>query len=90
MKRAVKLSVKGFKNAWYCRGVARALVFFMVIHGSPFQDLSQTYQWDPKRLHAVFTKAIDWWRHGLWSLGTLRLLRLYIRYSIMPRLTGRC
>ena len=64
MKGAVKLSVKGFKNTWYCRALARALVFVMLIHGSPLPILSQTYQWDPNRLHAVFTRAIDWWRHG--------------------------
>ncbi len=50
MNHTAELSVKGFRQTRLCRGVARFLIFAMLIYGTPFQQLIQSYQWNPRPL----------------------------------------
>ena len=46
------------KESYFCRFMAKILIFLMVIQGMPLWELSQSYQWSPQKYVDLFTRVV--------------------------------
>ena len=45
------------KESYFCRFMAKILIFLMVMQGMPLWELSQSYQWSPQKYVDLFTRV---------------------------------
>jgi hypothetical protein len=54
-----------WKNSYFCRSVAKVLVFLMVMHGLPLWELGQSYEWVPRDyITKALTQIVSILNHG--------------------------